>query len=125
MEAQLEKIREVQKEAWNKSSSGWKKWDDLMMNFLKPLNTEMIRMLNLNDTDIVLDVATGTGEPGLTIASLLKSGKVVGIDLQKKCSWLLMKKLIVVVSKILRLFAAMFLHSLLVTILSMQSAAGW
>ena len=84
MNTQLEKIREVQKEAWNKSSSGWKKWDDLMMNFLQPMSSEMIQMLNLNDTDIVLDVATGTGEPGLTIASLLKSGKVVGTDLAEE-----------------------------------------
>src|SRR6187402_1477936 len=84
MEAQLEKIREVQKEAWNKSSAGWKKWDDLMMNFLQPMNTEMIQMLDIHDSDIILDVATGTGEPGLTIASILKSGKVVGTDLAEE-----------------------------------------
>jgi ubiquinone/menaquinone biosynthesis C-methylase UbiE len=84
MEPQLEKIREVQKEAWNKSSAGWKKWDDIMMEFLKPMCDEMIRMLHLKDDDIVLDVATGTGEPGLTIASFLKNGKVTGIDLSEK-----------------------------------------
>jgi ubiquinone/menaquinone biosynthesis C-methylase UbiE len=84
MEAQLEKIRIVQKEAWNKSSAGWKKWDDLMMNFLKPMNAEMIQMLHINDADIILDVATGTGEPGLTIASLLKKGKVIGTDLAEE-----------------------------------------
>jgi ubiquinone/menaquinone biosynthesis C-methylase UbiE len=84
MEPQLEKIREVQKEAWNKSSAGWKKWDDIMMEFLKPMSDEMIRMLHLKDDDIVLDIATGTGEPGLTIASFLKNGKVTGIDLSEK-----------------------------------------
>jgi ubiquinone/menaquinone biosynthesis C-methylase UbiE len=84
MEPQLEKIREVQKEAWNKSSAGWKKWDDTMMEFLKPMSDEMIRMLHLKDNDIVLDVATGTGEPGLTIASILQNGKVTGIDLSEK-----------------------------------------
>ncbi len=81
MEPQLEKIREVQREAWNKSSAGWKKWDDLMMNFLQPMSAEMIQMLNINENDTILDVATGTGEPGLTIAGLLKRGKVVGTDL--------------------------------------------
>ncbi len=84
MEPQLEKLREVQKEAWNKSSAGWKKWDDIMMEFLKPMSEEMIRMLHLKDDDIVLDVATGTGEPGLTIASILQNGKVIGIDLSEK-----------------------------------------
>jgi ubiquinone/menaquinone biosynthesis C-methylase UbiE len=84
MEPQLEKIREVQKEAWNTSSAGWKKWDDTVMEFLKPMSKEMIRMLRLKDDDIVLDVATGTGEPGLTIASILKNGKVTATDLSEK-----------------------------------------
>ena len=84
MESQLEKIKEVQKEAWNKSSAGWKKWDDIVMEFLKPMSDEMIRMLRLKDDDTVLDVATGTGEPGLTIASILKNGKVTGVDLSEK-----------------------------------------
>lgn len=83
MEAQLEKLKEVQKAAWNKSSAGWKKWDQLMMQFLQPLNDEMISKLNFKSSDFVLDVATGTGEPGLTIASKLTTGKVTGIDLSE------------------------------------------
>jgi ubiquinone/menaquinone biosynthesis C-methylase UbiE len=78
---ELEQIREQQRESWNKFSPGWRKWDDMTMNFLKPMGDEIIRMLNINDNDIVLDVATGTGEPGLTIASMLKKGKVVATDL--------------------------------------------
>ncbi len=81
MEQQLEEIREQQKATWNKFSPGWKKWDDLTMDFLKPMGDEIIRQLNLKDTDVVLDVAAGTGEPGLTIASKLKSGKVIITDL--------------------------------------------
>ena len=84
MDPQLEKLREVQKEAWNKSSAGWKKWDDINMKFLQPVSEEMIRMLNLEDDDIVLDVATGTGEPAITIASILKNGKVIATDLSEK-----------------------------------------
>lgn len=81
MEQQLLDIREQQKASWNKSSPGWKKWDELTMNFLKPFGDEIIKQLNLKETDVVLDVAAGTGEPGLTIASKLKSGKVVITDL--------------------------------------------
>ena len=81
MDPQLEKIREVQKEAWNKSSAGWKKWDEIMMAFLHPMTVEIMNMLCLRDDDMVMDVATGTGEPGLTIASKLKRGKVTGTDL--------------------------------------------
>jgi ubiquinone/menaquinone biosynthesis C-methylase UbiE len=81
MEAQLEQIREQQKATWNKFSPGWRKWDDFTMDFLKPMGDEIIRSLDLTDTDLVLDVASGTGEPGLTIASIVKNGKVIITDL--------------------------------------------
>lgn len=81
MELQLQEIREQQKASWNKSSPGWKKWDALTMDFLKPFGNAIIQQLNLKDTDVVLDVAAGTGEPGLTIASIVKNGKVIITDL--------------------------------------------
>ena len=81
MEPQLEQIREQQKETWNKFSAGWKKWDDLTMDFLKPMGDEIIRLLHPQENDVVLDVAAGTGEPGLTIAAMLKNGKVISTDL--------------------------------------------
>ncbi len=51
------------------------------MDFLKPMGDEIIRLLNPKLDDVVLDVAAGTGEPGLTIASLLTGGKVIITDL--------------------------------------------
>ncbi|SMD08760.1 class I SAM-dependent methyltransferase [Pedobacter nyackensis] len=83
MDQELELIRDQQKEVWNKFSSGWKKWDELMMDFLKPVGDEMIRQLDPKGNDTVLDIASGTGEPGLTIASLLDSGKVILTDLSE------------------------------------------
>lgn len=83
MEAQLVTIREQQREIWNRFSPGWKKWDDLTMNFLKPMGDEIIHLLNPKGTDMVLDVASGTGEPGLTIATKLRGGIVVGTDLSE------------------------------------------
>ncbi len=74
-------IRDQQRESWNKFSPGWKKWDDLFMDFLKPKGDEIINLLNLKATDLVLDVAAGTGEPGLSIASKVNLGKVVITDL--------------------------------------------
>jgi ubiquinone/menaquinone biosynthesis C-methylase UbiE len=81
MEQQLEEIREQQKASWNKFSPGWKKWDDLTMDFLKPMGDEIIRLLKPKNNEVILDVAGGTGEPGLTIASMLKDGKVSITDL--------------------------------------------
>jgi ubiquinone/menaquinone biosynthesis C-methylase UbiE len=81
MEAQLVQIREQQKEVWNRFSPGWKKWDELTMDFLKPMGDEIIQLIKPKDNDVVLDVASGTGEPGLSIATMLRGGKVVATDL--------------------------------------------
>lgn len=83
MEQHLVQIRDQQKSSWNKFSSGWKKWDDLTMDFLKPMGDEIIRLLDPRRNDVVLDLAAGTGEPGLTIASMLTGGKVIITDLSE------------------------------------------
>ena len=84
MEQQLELIRDQQKESWNKFSPGWKKWDELFMDFLKPMGNEIIRMIHPKKNDFILDVAAGTGEPGLSIASILDGGKVIMTDLAEE-----------------------------------------
>jgi len=81
METHVEDIREQQRMTWNKFSPGWKKWDEFTMNFLKPMGDAIIKSLELKDHDEVLDIAAGTGEPGLTIAGLIPNGKVTGTDL--------------------------------------------
>jgi len=81
MEQQLEEIREQQKASWNRFSPGWKKWDAVTMDFLKPMGDEIIRLIGPKNDAVVLDVASGTGEPALTIASMLNGGKVVMTDL--------------------------------------------
>lgn len=83
MEPKLEEIREQQKASWNAFSIGWQKWDCLLMGFSKPMGNEIIHMLNPKDADLVLDVASGTGEPGLSIAKKLSGGKVVISDLSE------------------------------------------
>jgi ubiquinone/menaquinone biosynthesis C-methylase UbiE len=81
MNSQLEEIREQQKQSWNKFSPGWKKWDELTMDFLKPMGLEIIDQIKPSGNDVVLDIAAGTGEPGLTIATMLNGGKVIITDL--------------------------------------------
>jgi ubiquinone/menaquinone biosynthesis C-methylase UbiE len=83
MEAALSQIRDQQKETWNKFSPGWKKWDDLTMDFLKPMGDDIIRSLTPQGNELILDVAAGTGEPGLTIATKLNGGKVIITDLSE------------------------------------------
>jgi ubiquinone/menaquinone biosynthesis C-methylase UbiE len=83
MDTRLEEIREQQKATWNKFSSGWKKWDAFNMRFLQPMGDAIIDYLQIKYDDTVLDIATGTGEPGLTIATMARKGKVIGTDLSE------------------------------------------
>ena len=84
MEQQLTEIREQQKATWNKFSPGWKKWDDFTMKFLQPMGDKIIEALHIKGSDRVLDVACGTGEPGLTIAAMAPQGHVTGTDLAEQ-----------------------------------------
>ncbi|MBK8282706.1 MAG: methyltransferase domain-containing protein [Saprospiraceae bacterium] len=83
MSLPLEEIRDQQRATWNKFSPSWKKWDDLNMDLLKPMGDEIIRSINPRGAEVVLDIAAGTGEPGLTIATMLTGGKVVITDLSE------------------------------------------
>jgi ubiquinone/menaquinone biosynthesis C-methylase UbiE len=81
MKTELLQIRDEQKYIWDKYSPGWKKWESWLQNYMKPVNDEIVNSLDLKTSDRVLDVAAGTGEPGLTIASKVSQGNVVGSDL--------------------------------------------
>ena len=74
-------IREQQRQTWNKFSSGWRKWDNHVLSWLKPVGDELIKSVSLKENYNVLDAATGTGEPGLTAATFVLKGKVTGQDL--------------------------------------------
>jgi ubiquinone/menaquinone biosynthesis C-methylase UbiE len=84
MPSKLEQIRDQQRATWNKFSSGWKKWDELVLNWLAPVGQGLIRSAALRDDSNVLDVAAGTGEPGLTAATLVPNGVVTVTDLSDR-----------------------------------------
>ena len=84
MPSQLEQIRDQQRQTWDKFSAGWKKWDELVLKWLAPVGQELIRSAALRDTSNVLDVAAGTGQPGLTAAGLVPKGTVTVTDLSDR-----------------------------------------
>ena len=51
-----------------------------MKAFLQAISNDLIGSLHLKEADRVLDLATGNGEPGLSIARLVNKGKVIGVD---------------------------------------------
>jgi ubiquinone/menaquinone biosynthesis C-methylase UbiE len=81
MEKQFQEIRENQKASWNKFSPGWKKWDLELHNHMQPASDGIISLLKPKGSQIILDIAAGTGEPGFSIASMLTGGKVIITDL--------------------------------------------
>ncbi|MGO4739105.1 class I SAM-dependent methyltransferase [Bosea sp. 2KB_26] len=83
MSMELDQIRDQQRDTWDRFSAGWKKWDSLVLGWLAPFGAAMIRQANLHDDSHVLDVAAGTGEPGLTAAALVPRGRVTVTDLSQ------------------------------------------
>jgi SAM-dependent methyltransferase len=76
-----DEIRDGQRAAWAGLSAGWEKWDSVIMDQLGPVGTAMIERLGIAEDQRHLDVAAGTGEPGLTVARLAPKGHVVLTDL--------------------------------------------
>jgi SAM-dependent methyltransferase len=76
-----DEIRDAQRAAWAGLSAGWEKWDAIIMGQLGPVSAAMIEHLGISDGQQHLDIAAGTGEPGLTIARLAPGGHVVLTDL--------------------------------------------
>ncbi|MEC3976117.1 class I SAM-dependent methyltransferase [Amycolatopsis sp. H20-H5] len=67
-----DEIRDGQRATWAGLSAGWEKWDSVIMDQLGPVGTAIAERL---------DIASGTGEPGLSIARLAPEGRVVLTDL--------------------------------------------
>ncbi|MGK0182494.1 MAG: ubiquinone/menaquinone biosynthesis C-methylase UbiE [Halioglobus sp.] len=78
----LEEIQIQQEKSKGTFSSGWEKWDNLLMKFLGSMGEALIRDLQ-KENALILDVAAGTGEPGLSIACNHPSSKVIGLDLSE------------------------------------------
>ena len=76
-----DEIRDKQRAAWAGLSAGWEKWDSIISDQLGPVGAAMIERLDIASDQQHLDVAAGTGEPGLTIAKLAPNGHVVLTDL--------------------------------------------
>jgi SAM-dependent methyltransferase len=76
-----DEIRDAQRTSWAELSVGWEKWDRVIMDQLAPVSAAMIERLAIADDQQHLDIAAGTGEPGLSIAALAPNGRVMLTDL--------------------------------------------
>jgi ubiquinone/menaquinone biosynthesis C-methylase UbiE len=76
-----DEIRDAQRATSASLSAGCDKWDSVIMDQLGPVGTAIIERLGIADDQQHLDIAAGTGEPGLSIAKLAPGGHVVLTDL--------------------------------------------
>jgi ubiquinone/menaquinone biosynthesis C-methylase UbiE len=75
-EANLDNLR-----AWRDSAPFWDKHRATIQQMFAPVTNALIEDAVINPGQYVLDLATGPGEPALTIAGLVgPEGKVIGID---------------------------------------------
>src|SRR5262249_51497160 len=66
---------------WTESAPYWEKHRDIIGKMFAPVTQALIEDAAITARAVVLDVATGPGEPALSIAHLIGSeGKVVGTD---------------------------------------------
>jgi ubiquinone/menaquinone biosynthesis C-methylase UbiE len=66
---------------WRVSAPFWEKHRDIIRGMFAPVTHALIEDAEIGSQDSVLDVATGPGEPALSIAALAGPiGKVFGVD---------------------------------------------
>src|SRR2546421_3281508 len=76
-----DEIRDGQRAAWAGLAAGRERWDSVIMDQLGPVGAAIIERLDIAPDQQHLDIAAGTGEPGLSIARLSPGGRVVLTDL--------------------------------------------
>jgi ubiquinone/menaquinone biosynthesis C-methylase UbiE len=84
MDSRLVQVRDQQRDTWDRFSDGWKRWDAVVLPWLAPYGQAMISRAGLRDDSHVLDIASGTGEPGLTAAARVPDGSVTVTDLSER-----------------------------------------
>jgi ubiquinone/menaquinone biosynthesis C-methylase UbiE len=67
---------------WSGSAPYWEKHREIIRQMFAPVAEALVEDAQIASGHAVLDIATGPGEPALTVAALVgPEGKVVGIDL--------------------------------------------
>jgi ubiquinone/menaquinone biosynthesis C-methylase UbiE len=75
-------VRDRVRMEWSVAAPGWKKYGKDMFKWMAPVSDQLIKSAGISVGQTVLDVATGTGQPALTIAKIVgQNGKVIGVDL--------------------------------------------
>jgi ubiquinone/menaquinone biosynthesis C-methylase UbiE len=83
MSAPADEIRDQQRLIWDEFSAGWRKWDAELLGWHAPFGDALLQEAELRPDAAVLDVAAGTGEPGLSAAARVPGGTVILTDISE------------------------------------------
>jgi len=64
----FDRVRREQREFWNNAAPGWKQMWTGLDRAGQPVSDRLVELARIKQGDRVLDIATGSGEPGLTAA---------------------------------------------------------
>ncbi|HEY1422514.1 MAG TPA: methyltransferase domain-containing protein [Candidatus Acidoferrum sp.] len=66
---------------WSESAPYWEKYREIIRGMFVPVTKALIESAGIGNGDAVLDIATGPGEPALSVADVVGlEGRVVGTD---------------------------------------------
>src|SRR5579864_2345399 len=66
---------------WSNAAPFWEKHRETIRQMFAPVTQALVEDALIASRHVVLDIATGSGEPALSVAALVgPEGKVVGVD---------------------------------------------
>ncbi|MCI0559999.1 MAG: class I SAM-dependent methyltransferase, partial [Nitrososphaera sp.] len=77
-----QKFKSAQRQGWDSVAEGWRKWWKPIEESSQVVSDKLIELAQIRQSNKVLDVATGIGEPAVTAAKRVRpTGKVTAIDI--------------------------------------------
>jgi len=77
-----DQFKQAQRQGWGRTANGWKIWWPVFEDAGQKLSDKLVDLAELRPGSIVLDVATGIGEPAVTAARRVQpNGKVLANDI--------------------------------------------
>jgi enediyne biosynthesis protein CalE5 len=77
----FDRVRREQREFWNNAAPGWKQMWTALDHAAQHVSDRLVELARIKPGDRVLDIATGSGEPGLTAARKVgANGLIVATD---------------------------------------------
>lgn len=80
-----DRFKEGQRIQWDGVAAGWEKWWETLEKMSQGVTDKLIQMADVKPDQNVLDIATGIGEPALTVARKVgDNGSVIATDQSPK-----------------------------------------